>query len=142
MCAQMILRCIIFYRLYVLRLPGSFSLDYIVALSSVYASHAFSRIRLGGAKEEHRDMDTESVERTWKEQFEFAYEEYDEFIFPISIHPQVSGKGHVMRMHERFINWINEQEGEVVWMPLGKMAEEYAVGKIQGVRVEGGVEIQ
>lgn len=90
----------------------------------------------------HGYVDIESVERTWKEQFEFAYEEYDEFIFPISIHPQVSGKGHAMRMHERFINWVNGHEGEIVWMPLGRMAEEYASGKIQGIRVEGGVEVK
>ena len=88
----------------------------------------------------HGYVDIESVERTWKEQFEFAYEEYDEFIFPISIHPQVSGKGHVMRMHERFIRWVNEHEGDIVWMPLGRMAEEFAEGRITGVKIEGGAE--
>ena len=35
-------------------------------------------------------VDTHVVERLWKEQFDFAYREYDSFIFPISIHPQVS----------------------------------------------------
>jgi hypothetical protein len=29
------------------------------------------------------------------------YREYDEFIFPISIHPDVSGRPHVILMHER-----------------------------------------
>ena len=46
-------------------------------------------------------VDTETVERLWKEQFDFAYREYDEFIFPISIHPQVSGKPQVVLLHER-----------------------------------------
>jgi peptidoglycan/xylan/chitin deacetylase (PgdA/CDA1 family) len=89
----------------------------------------------------HGYVDVESVEKCWKEQFSFAYEEYDEFIFPISVHPQVSGKGHVMRMHERFIQWVNGHEGEIVWMPFGKMAEEFAEGRIKGVQVEGGVEV-
>lgn len=89
----------------------------------------------------HGYVDIESVERTWREQFEFAYEEYEEFVFPISVHPQVSGKGHVMRMHERFIEWVNGHEGEVVWMPLGKMAEEFVEGRIKGVEIEGGVAV-
>jgi peptidoglycan/xylan/chitin deacetylase (PgdA/CDA1 family) len=86
----------------------------------------------------HGYVDVESVERCWKEQFEFAYEEYDGFVFPISIHPQVSGKGHVIRMHDRFIRWVNSHEGEIVWMPLEKMAEEFREGRIAGVKIEGG----
>jgi hypothetical protein len=39
----------------------------------------------------------------WLEQFDFAYEEYDSFIFPMSIHPQVSGKPQVIKMHERYV---------------------------------------
>ena len=46
-------------------------------------------------------VDTHVVERLWKEQFDFAYREYDTFIFPMSIHPQVSGKPQVILMHER-----------------------------------------
>lgn len=90
----------------------------------------------------HGYVDIESVERTWKEQFEFAYDEYDEFVFPINIHPQVSGKGHVMRMHERFIRWVNEHEGEIVWMPLGRIAQEFREGRIAGVKIEGGAEVE
>ena len=46
-------------------------------------------------------VDTSVIEKLWREQFDFAYREYDTFIFPISIHPQVSGKPHVVLMHER-----------------------------------------
>lgn len=46
-------------------------------------------------------MDTAVVEKLWREQFDFAYREYDSFVFPISIHPQVSGKPQVILMHER-----------------------------------------
>lgn len=31
----------------------------------------------------------------------FCYREYEEFVFPISIHPQVSGRSNNVLMHER-----------------------------------------
>ncbi|KAK4986470.1 hypothetical protein LTR50_005298 [Elasticomyces elasticus] len=46
-------------------------------------------------------VDPHVVERLWMEQFDFAYREYDSFVFPMSIHPQVSGKPQVILMHER-----------------------------------------
>ena len=46
-------------------------------------------------------VDTSVVEKLWLEQFDFAYREYDSFVFPMSIHPQVSGKPGVILMHER-----------------------------------------
>lgn len=85
----------------------------------------------------HGFVDTSVVEKLWKEQFEFAYREYDEFVFPISIHPQVSGKPQVVLMHERLIEWINGHEG-VEWMTLEGMAGDFAEGRIQGAVVEGG----
>lgn len=48
-------------------------------------------------------VDTHVVEKLWLEQFDFAYREYDTFIFPMSIHPQVSGKPQVILMHERSV---------------------------------------
>jgi peptidoglycan/xylan/chitin deacetylase (PgdA/CDA1 family) len=49
-------------------------------------------------------VDTHVVERLWKEQFDFGYREYETFIFPMSIHPQVSGKPQVIMMHERYVS--------------------------------------
>ena len=49
----------------------------------------------------HGFVDPHVVEKLWMEQFDFAYREYDNFIFPMSIHPQVSGKPQVILMHER-----------------------------------------
>jgi len=46
-------------------------------------------------------VDTAVVEKLWREQFDFGYREYDTFIFPMSVHPQVSGKPQVILMHER-----------------------------------------
>lgn len=98
------------------------------------------------------------VERLWREQFDFAYREYDTFIFPISIHPQVSGKAQVILMHERqasligcsrkgdtncfdrFIEYINKHEG-IEWVTMAEMAQAFKDGKIAGVTVEGGVDL-
>ncbi|KIV96854.1 hypothetical protein PV10_00670 [Exophiala mesophila] len=74
-------------------------------------------------------IDPYNVERQWREQFEWCYREYDTFIFPMSIHPQVSGRPHILLMHERLIDWINEHEG-VEWCTFAQMAEEFRQGKI------------
>ncbi|KAI5264308.1 glucose 1-dehydrogenase [Aureobasidium subglaciale] len=87
----------------------------------------------------HGFVNTHELEKLWLEQFDFAYEEYDSFIFPMSIHPQVSGKPQVIKMHERIINYINKHEG-VEWMPFADMAKEFLEGRIAGVEIEGGAE--
>ena len=84
-------------------------------------------------------VDPYVVERMWKEQFEFCHEHYDSFIFPITVHPQVSGKPAVMKMHERFIKWVNEQEG-VEWCTFETMVDKFRNGEVQHWVVEGGAE--
>ena len=73
----------------------------------------------------------EAVFRLWKAQFDFYYREYDSFIFPISIHPQVSGKAQVQLMHEKLIEHINSHEG-VEWVTMEEMARQFKDGKIEG----------
>ncbi|KAJ3473938.1 hypothetical protein NLI96_g12742 [Meripilus lineatus] len=65
--------------------------------------------------------------------------EEENFIFPITIHPDVSGipetvfgfgdlepfrRPHVIMMLERFIEWVNTHEG-VHWVPMIEMANEF-----------------
>jgi hypothetical protein len=38
-----------------------------------------------------------------QDQFDFCYREYDDFIFPMTIHPDVSGRPHVLLMQERSV---------------------------------------
>lgn len=45
----------------------------------------------------------------------------DEFIFPMTIHPDVSGRPHVLLMHERIIEHINKHEG-VEWVTMGEVS--------------------
>ncbi|KAH8724322.1 hypothetical protein GQ44DRAFT_618695, partial [Phaeosphaeriaceae sp. PMI808] len=91
----------------------------------------------------HGYVDTGSIERLWKEQFEYLYRECEEdgsFVFPISIHPQVSGKAQVVLLHERFIEWVNGFEG-VEWVTMEGIVDEFKGGRIGGVSVEGGVSV-
>ena len=85
-------------------------------------------------------VDPHAVERLWREQFDFHYREYDNFVFPMSIHPQVSGKPQVILMHERLIEYINSHEG-VEWVTMEQMAKEFKEGRMPGVTVEGGVDV-
>nr|RBR00859.1 hypothetical protein FVER53263_21109 [Fusarium verticillioides] len=64
----------------------------------------------------------EDVEDIWKDHFDYFYREYDEFIFPMTIHPDVSGRPHVLLMHERIIEHINKHEG-IEWVTMGEMSD-------------------
>lgn len=82
----------------------------------------------------HGYVDPYVIERLWKDQFDFLYREYDTFVFPISIHPQVSGKPQVILLHERFIDYVNCHEG-VEWCTFEQMVEEFKAGGIKGAEV-------
>ncbi|KAB8215401.1 glucose 1-dehydrogenase [Aspergillus novoparasiticus] len=87
----------------------------------------------------HGYVDPDVIERLWKAQFDYLYQEYDTFVFPISIHPQVSGKPQVILLHERLIEYINSHDG-VEWCTFEQMVKEFKEGRIEGFQVEGGVE--
>jgi hypothetical protein len=51
-----------------------------------------------------------------------TYREYDEFAFPMTIHPDVSGRLHALLMHERLSERINKHEG-VKWVTTAEMVD-------------------
>jgi len=55
------------------------------------------------------------------------------FIFPMTIHPDVSGRPHVLLMHERLIEYINKHEG-VEWVTMEQMVDDF---KSKNKPVEG-----
>ena len=65
------------------------------------------------------------IRRQWEEQFEWVYEEMDYAIFPIAIHPDVSGRPQVLRMLNEFISFTEKFEG-VRWCTYGEMVESFA----------------
>ena len=64
------------------------------------------------------------IEQMWRDQFDWVYHEYDYAIFPMTIHPDVSGRPQVLLMHERLIDYFNQHKG-VIWVTLEEMALEF-----------------
>ncbi|KAI0053721.1 glycoside hydrolase/deacetylase [Auriscalpium vulgare] len=72
----------------------------------------------------HGWVNSKDVEQLWKDTFTYLYREEEDFIFPITIHPDVSGRPHVLLMLERFIEWVNTHP-DVSWVPMVEMAREF-----------------
>lgn len=49
----------------------------------------------------HGWVNAKDVEELWKDHFDYFYREYENFCFPVTIHPDVSGHPHVLLMLER-----------------------------------------
>lgn len=43
------------------------------------------------APNSHGFVNPRDIEDIWRDHFDYFYREYDQFIFPITIHPDVSG---------------------------------------------------
>ncbi|KAI7464106.1 glycoside hydrolase/deacetylase [Hortaea werneckii] len=69
------------------------------------------------------------VEDLWRDHFDYFYREMADdpneiCVFPITVHPDVSGRPHVLLMHERLIEYINSHEG-VEWVTMEQMCDEF-----------------
>lgn len=64
------------------------------------------------------------IEQMWIDQFDYVYREYDYAIFPMTIHPDVSGRPQVLLMQERIIAHINKHEG-IRWVCMDEMADDF-----------------
>ncbi|KAI5119223.1 hypothetical protein M0805_002149 [Coniferiporia weirii] len=72
----------------------------------------------------HGWVNTRDVLDLWKDYFTYLYREEEDFIFSLTIHPDVSGRPHILLMLEQFIEWINTHE-HVQWVPLIEMARAF-----------------
>ncbi|KAG2345827.1 carbohydrate esterase family 4 protein [Suillus weaverae] len=72
----------------------------------------------------HGWVSTQTVEQLWKDTFTYLYREEKDFVFPISIHPDVSGRPHVLLMLESFIEWVNTHD-DVQWLTFHEMAQDF-----------------
>ncbi|RYP39853.1 hypothetical protein DL767_001972 [Monosporascus sp. MG133] len=72
----------------------------------------------------HGFVNPRDVEDIWRDQFDYCYREYDEFIFPITIHPDVSGHPQVLLMHERLIEYFKKHEG-VEFVTMEQICDEF-----------------
>lgn len=73
----------------------------------------------------HGFVNPRDIEELWRDQFDWVYREYDDAIFPITIHPDVSGRPQVLLMLERLIKHFKAHEG-VRFMTFNEIADDFA----------------
>ncbi|KAK2606708.1 hypothetical protein N8I77_005439 [Diaporthe amygdali] len=64
------------------------------------------------------------VEDLWKDHFDYFYETYENFCFPVTIHTDVSGHPHALKMVERVIQYVSNHEG-VEWVQMEDICDEF-----------------
>jgi peptidoglycan-N-acetylglucosamine deacetylase len=72
----------------------------------------------------HGFVNPRQVEELWRDQFDWLYRELDYGVFPITIHPDVSGRPQVLLMLERLIEYIGSHEG-VRWATMEEVADDF-----------------
>ncbi|MEU3168577.1 polysaccharide deacetylase [Streptosporangium sp. NPDC006930] len=56
----------------------------------------------------HGFVSPHDVEQLWRDQFDWVYREFDYGVFPVTLHPDVSGRPQVLLMLERlFESWLD-----------------------------------
>jgi peptidoglycan/xylan/chitin deacetylase (PgdA/CDA1 family) len=78
------------------------------------------------APNSHGFVNPRHLEEMWRDQFDWVYREMDCGVFPITIHPDVSGRPQVLMMLERIISHINAHGG-IRWMTMEEVAEDFRV---------------
>ena len=76
------------------------------------------------APNSHGFVNPRHLEEIWRDQFDWVYREYDYAVFPITIHPDVSGRPQVLLMLERMIEHINGHDG-VRWATFEEIADDF-----------------
>jgi peptidoglycan-N-acetylglucosamine deacetylase len=76
------------------------------------------------APNSHGFVNPRHLEEIWRDQFDWVYREYEYAVFPITIHPDVSGRPPVLLMLERLIDYITGHEG-VRWATFAEIAADF-----------------
>lgn len=76
------------------------------------------------APNSHGFVNPRHLEEMWRDQFDWVYRELDYAVFPISIHPDVSGRPQVLLMLERLIEYIGGHSG-VRFMTMNDIADDF-----------------
>jgi peptidoglycan/xylan/chitin deacetylase (PgdA/CDA1 family) len=77
------------------------------------------------APNSHGFVNPRDIEQIWRDQFDWVYREMDYAVFPITIHPDVSGRPQVLLMLERLYEYIKGHEG-VRFVTMNEMADDFA----------------
>lgn len=73
----------------------------------------------------HGFVNPRDIEEMWRDQFDWVYREMDYAVFPITIHPDVSGRPQVLMMLERLIRHFKAHEG-VKFVTMDEIANDFA----------------
>jgi len=72
----------------------------------------------------HGFVNPRDIESLWRDQFDWVYREMDYAAFPLTIHPDVSGRPQVLLMLERLIEHISVHDG-VRWVTFEEIAQDF-----------------
>lgn len=78
-----------------------------------------------GSPNSHGFVNPRDLEELWRDQFDWVHREYDWAVFPITIHPDVSGRPQVLLMLERLVEHMAAQPG-VRFVTMGEIADAFA----------------
>ena len=81
-------------------------------------------IFIKGSPNSHGFVNPRDIEQIWKDQFDYVYREYDDAVFPITIHPDVSGRPQVLLMLERLIAYITSHPG-IQFCTFNEIADDF-----------------
>ncbi|WP_407525068.1 polysaccharide deacetylase family protein [Methylobacterium oryzisoli] len=97
-----------------IEIPASWTLDDLPPMMFIKA-----------APNSHGFVNPRDIEQMWRDQFDWVYETYDYAVFPLTIHPDVSGKPHVLQMHERLFRHFKAHDG-VKFVTMETIAADFA----------------
>ncbi len=72
----------------------------------------------------HGFVNPRDIEQMWRDQFDWVHRELDHAVFPMTIHPDVSGRPQVLLMLERLIEHIDGHAG-VRWVTFDQIARDF-----------------
>lgn len=73
----------------------------------------------------HGFVNPRDIEDMWRDQFDWVYENMDYAVFPITIHPDVSGRPQVLLMLDRLIKHMKSHDG-VKFVTMNEIADDFA----------------
>lgn len=97
-----------------IEIPASWWLDDLPPMMFIKAS-----------SNSHGFVNPRDIEQMWRDQFDWVYENYDYSVFALTIHPDVSGKPQVLKMHERLFEHMNGFDG-VKFVKMEEIASDFA----------------
>jgi peptidoglycan/xylan/chitin deacetylase (PgdA/CDA1 family) len=72
----------------------------------------------------HGFVNPRDIEELWRDQFDWIYAHMDYAVYPITIHPDVSGRPQVLQMLERLIDYVSRRDG-VEWVTMEDAADDF-----------------